>query len=82
MNRTEYGNAVRDMLALEIDRRALLPPDETGYGFDNMADVLAVSPDVDGAIHLAAREISRLAVATRHAAGLSRPITVPGPDAG
>src|SRR4029450_7500126 len=35
LNRTEYGNAVRDLLALEIDVAELLPADDIGYGFDN-----------------------------------------------
>ena len=40
LNRVEYRNAVRDLLALEIDETELLPPDESGYGFDNIADIL------------------------------------------
>ena len=44
LNRVEYGNAVRDLLALEIDERELLPADESGHGFDNISDVLALSP--------------------------------------
>ena len=44
LNRVEYRNAVRDLLTLEIDERDLLPPDESGYGFDNIADVLSLSP--------------------------------------
>ena len=38
------GNAIRDLLALEVDAQTLLRPDETGYGFDNIADVLTISP--------------------------------------
>src|SRR5262245_16453778 len=44
LNRTEYTNAVRDLLALNIDARTLFPADDSGYGFDNIADVLSVSP--------------------------------------
>ena len=45
LNRTEYTNSVRDLLALEIDGRSLLPADDTdAHGFDNNADVLTVSP--------------------------------------
>jgi len=44
LNRTEYGNAVRDLLALEMDVTDLLPADDIGYGFDNIGDVLQVSP--------------------------------------
>src|SRR5688572_4838633 len=44
LNRAEYANAIRDLLALEIDAAALLPPDDSSAGFDNNADVLGVSP--------------------------------------
>jgi hypothetical protein len=46
LNRSEYGNAVRDLFALEVDVTSLLPPDEEAYGFDNIADVLGVSPSL------------------------------------
>jgi hypothetical protein len=62
LNRTEYVNAVHDLLALEIDGRALLPPDDTGYGFDNIADVLSLSPSLLDRYLLAADKISHLAV--------------------
>ena len=63
VNRAEYVNAVRDLLAVEIDGRALLPPDDTGYGFDNIADVLSLSPSLLDRYLLAADKISHLAVA-------------------
>ena len=45
LNRAEYANAIRDLLALDIDGRALLPADDADeHGFDNIADVLSVSP--------------------------------------
>jgi len=44
LNRTEYANVIRDLLALEIDVTELLPADDIGYGFDNIGDVLSVSP--------------------------------------
>src|SRR5262245_43944707 len=44
LNRAEYSNAIRDLLAVEIDAAAFLPPDDSGFGFDNIADVLSVSP--------------------------------------
>ena len=44
LNRAEYANAIRDLLALEVDAAALLPPDDSADGFDNNADVLGVSP--------------------------------------
>ena len=62
LNRVEYRNAVRDLLALDIDERALLPPDESGYGFDNIADVLAVSPVLLDRYMVAAEKVSRLAL--------------------
>ena len=62
LNRAEYTNAVRDLLALEIDGKALLPADNSGYGFDNVADVLTVSPGLLERYLLAAKKIARLAV--------------------
>lgn len=62
LNRAEYGNAIRDLLDLEIDSRSMLPVDDAGYGFDNIADVLSVSPGLLERYMNAARRISRLAV--------------------
>ncbi len=62
LNRTEYANAIRDLLALEIDPANYLPPDNIAEGFDNIADVLAVSPLLMEQYVLAASKISRLAV--------------------
>ena len=62
LNRAEYANAIRDLLALDIDAPVLLPPDDAGYGFDNIADVLSVSPMLTERYLAAARKISRLAV--------------------
>ena len=62
LNRVEYRNAVRDLLTLEIDERDLLPPDESGYGFDNIADVLSLSPVLLDRYMVAAEKISRLAL--------------------
>ena len=62
LNRTEYGNAVRDLLALEIDVADLLPADDIGYGFDNIGDVLQVSPVLLERYLSTARKISRTAV--------------------
>ena len=44
LNRTEYKNAIRDLLDLEIDVAALLPPDDSARGFDNIAGSLTISP--------------------------------------
>tara|TARA_B110000438_G_scaffold302129_1_gene358885 strand:- start:403 stop:2823 length:2421 start_codon:yes stop_codon:yes gene_type:complete len=62
LNRTEYSNAIRDILDLDYDSSALLPPDDSGYGFDNIADVLSVSPMLTERYLAAARKISQLAV--------------------
>jgi hypothetical protein len=62
LNRAEYANAVRDLLGLEIDARAYLPADDSGYGFDNVADVLSTSPGLLERYMLAAGKIGRLAV--------------------
>jgi hypothetical protein len=64
LNRVEYRNAIRDLLALDLDHASGLPVDDAGYGFDNIGDVLTVSP-----LHLekymaTARRVSRLAVGT------------------
>ena len=62
LNRLEYGNAVRDLLGLEIDPEALLPPDDEDEGFDNIADVLSVSPTLMERYLYAARQVSQLAI--------------------
>ena len=62
LNRAEYANAVRDLLALEVDERTLLPPDDSGFGFDNIADVLSVSPMLTERYLAASRRIARQAV--------------------
>ena len=62
LNRTEYANVIRDLLALDIDVSKLLPPDDSSYGFDNVADVLRVSPLLMEQYLSAARKISRAAV--------------------
>jgi Protein of unknown function (DUF1592)/Protein of unknown function (DUF1588)/Protein of unknown function (DUF1587)/Protein of unknown function (DUF1585)/Protein of unknown function (DUF1595) len=62
LNREEYGNAMRDLLALDVDVSELLPADDSGYGFDNIGDVLTVSPGLMEKYLLAASKISRQAV--------------------
>ena len=62
LNRTEYSNAIRDLLALDVDVSALLPPDDSTAGFDNIADVLGVSPALIEGYVAAAAKISRLAI--------------------
>ena len=60
LNRAEYRNSVRDILALDVDVSSLLPPDAASYGFDNIGDVLGVSPVLLERYIGAARKISRL----------------------
>src|SRR5262249_17290715 len=60
LNRTEYPNVIRDLFALEVDGTALLPAEDAGYGFDNVADVLTVSPSLMQRYVLAAAKVSRL----------------------
>ena len=62
LNRAEYANAIRDLLALDVDGHTLLPADESGYGFDNIGDVLTVSPGLLERYLLAAAKISRQAI--------------------
>jgi hypothetical protein len=62
LNRAEYTNAIRDMLALNIDAKALLPGDDAGYGFDNIADVLSVSPTLLQRYMSTAGKVTRLAM--------------------
>jgi len=62
LNRAEYTNAVRDLLALEIDGQSILPADDSSHGFDNSAGALALSPALLERYLTAAARISRLAV--------------------
>ncbi len=62
LNRTEYANAIKDILGLDIDAAALLPNDDESYGFDNIADVLKTSPILIERYMSASWNISRLAV--------------------
>jgi mono/diheme cytochrome c family protein len=65
LNRTEYANAVRDLLDLEVDVTTLLPGDGSSDGFDNVAEALSVSPTLIQGYVSAAMKISRLAVGDR-----------------
>src|SRR4029453_16290945 len=62
LNRAEYANAIRDLLSLEIDASSLLPADDESNGFDNIADVLKVSPSLLEQYLTASRKVSSLAV--------------------
>jgi hypothetical protein len=65
LNRTEYANAIRDLLALNVDATTLLPADASSEGFDNIADALGVSPTLIESYVSAAMKISRRAVGDR-----------------
>jgi hypothetical protein len=71
LNRAEYTNAVRDLLALNIDATTFLPPDDSSHGFDNMAGTLTTSPALMEAYLSAAGKISRLALGTETAPTLA-----------
>lgn len=62
LNRTEYTNAIRDVLALQVDATKFLPSDDSTRGFDNIAGALTLSPALMEAYLSAAGKISRLAV--------------------
>jgi mono/diheme cytochrome c family protein len=62
LNRAEYANAIRDLLGLDVDVTALLPPDEAAFGFDNVADAQNSSPALLQAYLAAARKIAAVAV--------------------
>src|SRR5207248_6927886 len=62
LNRTEYANAVHDLLALDIDAGKYLPSDDSTRGFDNIAGALGISSTLVEAYVSAAGKISRLAI--------------------
>jgi len=78
MNRGEYANAIRDLLAVDVDPATLLPADDSSGGFDNIADVLGVSPALLERYVSAAAKISRLAVGDPETAPLDVTYTVKG----
>ncbi len=77
LNRTEYQNSIRDLLALDIEAASLLPPDESGYGFDNVT-VSDLSPVLLDRYLSAAQKISRLAVGSTQTSLQSEVIRVAG----
>jgi mono/diheme cytochrome c family protein len=62
LNRAEYANAVRDLLGVEVDPQAILPPDEQAFGFENNADALSIAPALLDRYISAAAAIARRAV--------------------
>jgi hypothetical protein len=72
LNRAEYANVIGDLLAVEVDVRSLLPADDSAFGFDNIADLLVVSPSLLERYLVAADRVSALAVGD--------PSTAPGAE--
>jgi cytochrome c551/c552 len=62
INRTEYSNVIRDLLAVEIDEESLLPPDDSMFGFNNIGNVLTLSPVLTEQYIAAARKVRRQAL--------------------
>lgn len=80
LNRTEYSNSVRDLLALDmsaVDIRSLLPADSSAYGFDNVGEVLSASPLMLEQYLSAARKITRLAIGDSKVQPVSDTYTLP-----
>src|SRR5882757_746863 len=77
LNRAEYANSVRELLNVDVDADKLLPSDAMSHGFDNMADVLTLSPALMEAYIRAAGKIGRQAIGDRNAAALSTTYDLP-----
>ena len=77
LNRVEYRNAVRDLLALDIDVGSLLPADDVSYGFDNIAGVQRMSPTLMERYITAAQKISSVAVGASPRAATTDTFLVP-----
>ncbi|MBI4475183.1 MAG: DUF1592 domain-containing protein [Acidobacteria bacterium] len=77
VNRREYRNSIRDLLDMEIDVAALLPPDARTGSFDNMADALTINPGLMQAYIRAAEKIARTAVGDKQAQPVMTTFDVP-----
>ena len=78
LNRTEYANAIQDLISVDVDSATILPPDDSLEGFDNIADVLGTSPALIERYIGAAAKISRLAVGDTDIGPLSTTYKVRG----
>jgi hypothetical protein len=78
LNRAEYANAIRDLLDLDIDVTDLLPPDDAAFGFDNIGDLLGVSPALLERYLAAADRVSMLAVGDPATPAGAKTYIVPG----
>jgi hypothetical protein len=76
LNRTEYRNVIRDLLALDVDVSTLLPADDSSHGFDNVS-VSGLSPMLFERYLMAARKISRLAIGTQVRAPIAETVVLP-----
>src|SRR4030095_8322727 len=77
LNRTEYANAIHDLLDLDVDPTTLMPPDDSAYGFDNVADVLGVSATLMEQYVSAAGKVSSLAVGDPDVSPAAEVYTIP-----
>ena len=77
LNRAEYRNAIRDLLALDVDAASLLPADNAAYGFDNVADALSLSPALTERYLGAAARIAQMALARMKETPLPETFFVP-----
>lgn len=77
LNRVEYANSVKELLDLDVDATDLLPPDDMSHGFNNMADVLTVSPALLEAYISAAGKISRAAIGDPQASAVMDTYMIP-----
>jgi cytochrome c551/c552 len=80
LNRAEYANAVRDLIAVDVDAETLLPADDSSEGFDNIADALGVSPALLERYVSAATKISRIAVGDPSISPSTATFRVPGDE--
>jgi hypothetical protein len=78
LNRNEYANAIRDLIAVDVDAATILPADDSSEGLDNIADVLGTSPALIERYVGAAAKISRLAVGDTDISPLSTTYKVRG----
>ncbi len=77
LNRAEYANAIRDLLALKVDVTSLLPADDESNGFDNIADVLKVSPSLLEQYLGASRTVAGIAIGDRGLGPVSQVYQLP-----
>jgi len=77
LNRAEYGNAIRDLLDLEVDVTEFLPADDASYGFDNIAGVLKLNQSVMERYLSAAAKVAQIAIGDSVIEGLSKTYVIP-----